>query len=179
MGRMLIEGDISFRGKTMNDPKPKLIARVVFQLLAFIVGLGVGISVGAAHTSRAVRDSARWMSTTASLGTYAALAHLQYRYADEQHARIALSDFLSFAQQAKSAGKVSDGRAFSLDVAHAYMRLAGLDRRDGNMEGYRANLSRAQEVLREFGARDNLVEDNIERFLSQDEPQFVKLPEAK
>lgn len=163
----------------MNAPKLRLIARLLFQLVAFIVGLGVGISVGAAHASRTVRDSARWMSATASVETYAALAHLQYRYADEQHARTALSDFVSFAQQAKTSGKVSDGRAFSLDVAHAYMRLAGLDRREGNMEGYRANLSRAQEVLREFGARDNLVEDNIERFLSQDEPQPVELPKAQ
>jgi hypothetical protein len=176
---MLIAGVIIFRGKTMNGPKLRLIARLLFQLVAFIVGVGIGISVGAAHTSRAVRDSARWMSATASVGTYAALAHLQYRYADEQHARTALSDFVNFAQQAKTSGKISDGRAFSLDLAHAYMRLAGLDRRDGNMEGYRANLSRAQEVLREFGARDNLVEDNIERFLSQDEPQLVKLPKAK
>lgn len=163
----------------MNSPKLKLIARVVFQLVAFLVGLGAGISVGAAHTSRAVRDGAKWMSATASVGTYAALAHLQYRYADEQHARAALSDFVNFAHQAKVSGKVSEGKAFALDVAHAYMRLAGLDRRDGNMEGYRANLSHAQEVLREFGARDNLVEDNIERFLSQDERQLVELPKAQ
>lgn len=179
MGRMLIAGDISFRDKTMNGPRLSVIARPLFQLVVFIVGLSVGISLGSAHTSRTVREGARWMSETASLGMYAALAHLQYRYADEQHARTALSDFVSFAQQAKTAGKISDGRAFSLDLAHAYMRLAGLDRGDGNMEGYRANLSHAQGVLREFGARDKLVEDNIERFLSQDETQLVKLPKAK
>jgi hypothetical protein len=163
----------------MNGSKLKLIARLVFQVVAFLVGLGAGISVGAARTSRAVRDGARWMSATASVGTYAALAHLQYRYADEPHARTALSDFVNFAQQAKASGKISDGRAFALDVAHAYMRLAGLDRRAGNMEGYRTNLSHAQEVLREFGARDNLVEDNIEQFLGQDERQLVKLPKAE
>lgn len=147
--------------------------------LALVVGLGAGISIGVVYSRRTISLSNERMSQWAAVGTYAALAHLQYRYADEQHARTALSDFLSFAQQAKTAGKISDGKAFSLDVAHAYMRLAGLDRRDGNMEGYRENLSRAQEVLREFGARDNLAEDNIERFLSQDEPQPVKLPKAK
>ena len=147
--------------------------------LALVVGLGAGISVGVIYARHTIGLSNGRMSQWAAVGTYAALAHLQYRYADEQHARAALSDFISFAQQAKTAGKISDGGAFGLDVAHTYMRLAGLDRRDGNMEGYRANLSRAQEVLRESGARDNLVEDNIERFLSQDEPQPVKLPKVK
>ncbi len=147
--------------------------------LALVVGLGLGMSVAVIYARHTISLSNERMSQWAAVGTYAALAHLQYRYADEQHARAALSDFVSFAQQAKTAGKVSDGRAFGLDVAHAYMRLAGLDRRDGNMEGYRANLSRAQEALREFGVRDNLVEDNIERFLGQDEPQPVKLPKAK
>ena len=139
--------------------------------LALVVGLGAGISAGVIYAKHTIGLSNARMSQWSAVGTYAALSHLQYRYSDEQHARAALSDFLSFAQQAKDTGKISDRRAFGLDVAHAYMRLAGLDRRDGNMEGYRANLSRAQEVMSEFGARDNLVEDNIERFLSQDEPQ--------
>lgn len=147
--------------------------------IALVVGLGAGISVGVIYARHTIGMSNRRMSQWAAVGTYAALAHLQYRYADEQHARAALSDFLSFAQQAKTAGKISDGRAFGLDVAHAYMRLAGLDRRGGNMDGYQSNVSHAQEALRESSVRGTAVEENMERFLDQDKPQSVEVPKVK
>lgn len=75
------------------------------------------------------------MSQWATVGMYTRLADLQYRYADEPHARVALADFLNFAQQTKDAGKVSYPRTLGIDVALAYMRLAALDQQGGNMHG--------------------------------------------
>lgn len=147
--------------------------------LAVAIGRGVGAVVGVKYARHTVGSSEARMSQWAAVGDHAALAHLQYRYADEAHARAAEPDFVSFAQQAKTSGKVSDGKTFSLDVAYAYVRLAGLDRRDGNMEGYKANRSRAKEAVREFGGRDSLVDDNINRFLTQDEPQPLEIPKWK
>ncbi len=134
--------------------------------LALIVGLAVGGSVGVIHASRTIGMSASWMSQWAAGAQYARLADLQYRYADEAHARAALTDFLNFTQQMKDAGKVSDPRTLGIDVALAYMRLAALDRQGGNMDGYQSNVSRAQEALRAVGVQRTSVDD-MEKFLSQ------------
>jgi hypothetical protein len=139
--------------------------------LVLIVGLGVGISVGIAYARRTVGLGLKLLSQQAAGGEYAQLAHLQYRYADASHARAALLDFINFAQQMKDTGKVVDSKTLNLDVAHAYMRLAGLDRRAGNMDGYQSNVSHAQEALGELGVRGTAVEDNMERFLKQDGPE--------
>jgi hypothetical protein len=134
--------------------------------LALMVGLVVGGSVGVIHASKTIGMSASWMSQWAAAAQYAQLADLQYRNADEIHARAALSDFLNFAQQMKAAGKISDPRTLGIDVALAYMRLAALDRQDGNMDGYQSNVSRAQEALRAVGVQRTSVDD-MEKFLSR------------
>jgi hypothetical protein len=153
--------------------------RVKSSGLALIVGLGVGVSVGVVHARRTVGVGLRLLSQDAAGGEYAQLAHLQYRYADELHARAALLDFINFAQQMRDTGKVEDRKTLDLDVAHAYMRLAGLDRRGGNMDGYQSNVSHAQDALRELGVRGTAVEDTIERFLDQDKPQSLEVPKVK
>lgn len=134
-----------------------------------IVGLIAGILVGALYARQTIGTSSNWMSQWAAVGTYAELTNLQYRYADEAHARAALSDFVNFAEQLKAKGTISDPKSFGLDVALAYMRLAMLDRRAGNMEGYQANLSRAQDALKAAGSQHTSVEE-MERFVSQREP---------
>jgi hypothetical protein len=135
--------------------------------LALIVGLAVGGSLGVIHASRTIGMSASWMSQWAAVGQYAQLADLQYRYADEPHARAALADFLNFAQRMKDARKVSDSRTLGIDVALAYMRLAALDRRAGNADGYQSNVSRAQEALQVVGVQGTSVDEMqkmLERF---------------
>lgn len=138
--------------------------------LVLIVGLIAGISVGVLYAKQTIGTSSNWMSQWAAVGTYAQLTNLQYRYADEPHGRAALSDFVNFAEQLKAKGTISDPKAFGFDVALAYMRLATLERRAGNMEGYQANLSRAQEALKAAGSQHTAPEE-MERFVSQREPQ--------
>lgn len=137
--------------------------------LVLIVGLIAGILVGALYARQTIGTSSNWMSQWAAVGTYAELTNLQYRYADEAHARAALSDFVSFADQLKAKGPVSDPKSFGFDVALTYMRLAMLDRRAGNMDGYQANLSRAQEALKAAGSQHTSADD-MERFVNQREP---------
>jgi hypothetical protein len=141
--------------------------------LALVAGLAVGGGVGVVHASRTIGRSASWMSQWAAGAQYARLADLQYRYADEAHARAALADFLNFAQQIKDVGKVSDPRTLGIDVALAYMRLAALDRQDGNTDSYRSNVSRAQEALRAVGVQRTSV-DEMEKFLSQRDSDTAK-----
>lgn len=137
--------------------------------LVLIVGLIAGILVGALYARQTIGTSSNWMSQWAAVGTYAELTNLQYRYADEVHARTALSDFVSFADQLKAKGTVSDPKSFGFDVALTYMRLAMLDRRAGNMDGYQANLSHAQEALKAAGSQHTSADD-MERFVNQREP---------
>jgi hypothetical protein len=106
------------------------------------------------------------MSQWAAVSAYAQLAGLQYRYADERHARAALSDFLTFAQQMSSSGKAPDAKSLGIDVALAYMRLAALDRKLGDLESQTSNVSRAQETLRAIGIKQTSRED-MESFLSR------------
>jgi hypothetical protein len=137
--------------------------------LVLIVGLIAGILVGALYARQTIGTSSNWMSQWAAVGTYAELTNLQYRYADEAHARAALSDFVNFAEQLKAKGTISDPKTFGFDVALAYMRLATLDHRAGNMNGYQANLSRAQDALKAAGSQHTSAEE-MERFVSQHQP---------
>lgn len=144
----------------------KLSVRWVVPL---ILGLGVGASVGVIYARRTIGWSSDAISQWAAGSQYSGLAGLQYRYADKHHAREALSDFISFTQQMRDTGKVADPKTLETEVALAYMRLAALDRRGGNMEGYQSNVSRAQEALRAGGVQPTSVED-MEKFLNQHEP---------
>lgn len=137
--------------------------------LVLIIGLIAGILVGALYARQTIGTSSNWMSQWAAVGMYAGLTNLQYRYADEAHARAALSDFVNFADQLKANGTVSDPNSFGFDVALTYMRLAMLDRRAGNMDAYQANLSRAQEALKAAGSQHTSADD-MERFVNQHEP---------
>ena len=141
--------------------------------LALVVGLAIGGFAGVAHASKTIGMSASWMSQWAAAEQYARLADLQYRNADDDHARAALADFLNFAQQMKDAGKVSDPRTLGIDVASAYMRLAALDRQGGNMNGYQSNVSLAQEALRAVGVQRTSVGD-LEKFLGQRDSESLK-----
>src|SRR5207244_10783349 len=117
-----------------------------------VVGLIAGISVGVLYARQTIGTSSNWMSQWAAVGTYAELTNLQYQYADEAHARAALSDFVKFAEQLRARATISDPMNFGLDVDLAYMRLGMLDRRVGNMDVEQANISSAQDALKAAGA---------------------------
>jgi hypothetical protein len=133
---------------------------------ALLVGLIAGASVGVLYAKHTVGTSFGWMSQSAALGTYSQLANLQYQYADEPHARAALSDFLSFTEKLRAARNVADMKALEISVARTYVRLAVLDRQTGNTVGYQSDLSGAQAALRAAGSPHASVED-VERSVSQ------------
>jgi hypothetical protein len=133
---------------------------------ALLVGLIAGASVGVLYAKHTVGTSFGWMSQSASLGTYSQLANLQYQYADETHARAALSDFLSFAEKLRAAGNVTDMKALEISVARTYVRLAVLDRHAGNTVGYQSDLARAQAALQAAGSPHASAED-VERSVNQ------------
>jgi hypothetical protein len=134
--------------------------------IALVVGLGVGISVGIVYAKRTIGLSSGRMSQWAAVGTYAQLANFQFEHADEAHARAALSDFLSFAQRLRTTDYIIDAKGFEVSVARAYLRLAVLDRHSGNTDGYRLDLSRAQDAQGAAGSSHNSVED-LERVVNQ------------
>jgi len=138
--------------------------------LAFLVGLGAGISVGITYAKHTIGISSGMMSQWAAVGTYAQLADFQYQYADEPHARAALYDFISFTEKLRAAGKVTDPKALDVSLARTYARLAVLDRHAGNTNGYQADLSRAQAALTAAGSPHNSIED-VERSVYQLESQ--------
>lgn len=133
---------------------------------ALLVGLIAGASVGVLYAKHTVGPSFGWMSQSAALGTYSQLANLQYQYADEAHARAALSDFLNFTEKLRTAGSVTDMKALEMSVARTYVRLAVLDRHTGNTVGYQSDLSRAQAALQAAGSPHASAED-VERSVSQ------------
>ncbi len=137
--------------------------------LALLAGLVVGILVGVLYARHTVGASFGWMSQSAAMGTYAQLADLQYQYADEPHARAALSDFLSFAEKLRAAGDVTDPKALEISVARTYVRLAVLDRHAGNTVDYQSDLSRTQDALRAAGSPHASIED-VERSVNQLDP---------
>lgn len=133
---------------------------------ALLVGVIAGASVGVLVAKHTVGASVGWMSQSAALGTYSQLANLQYQYADEPHARAALSDFLTFTDKLRAAGDVTDRKALEISVARTYVRLAVLDRHAGNTAGYQSDLSSAQAALRAAGSPHASVED-VERSVNQ------------
>jgi hypothetical protein len=133
---------------------------------ALLVGLIAGTSVGVLFAKHTVGTSFGWMSQSAALGTYSQLANLQYQYADEPHARAALSDFLSFTEKLRAAGNVTDMKALEISVARTYVRLAVLDRHTGNTVGYQSDLSCAQAALQAAGSQHASAQD-VERSVSQ------------
>lgn len=137
---------------------------------ALLVGLIAGILVGVLFAKHTVGTSVGWMSQSAALGTYGQLANLQYQYADEPHARAALSDFLTFTKELRAAGNVADMKALEISVARTYVRLAVLDRHTGNTVGYQSDLSSAQAALQAAGSPHASAED-VERSVSQLESQ--------
>jgi hypothetical protein len=126
----------------------------------------VGISVGVVYAKRTIGKSYGWMSQWAAAGMYAQLADFQYQYADEPHARAALSDFLSFAEKLRATGNVTDPKAFEVSVARTYVRLAVLDRHAGNRDGYQSDLCRAHDALKAAGSPHSSIEDG-ERSVNQ------------
>lgn len=134
--------------------------------LALFVGLVAGILVGVVYAKQTIGTTFGWMSQWAAVGTYVQLADFQYQYADDQHARAALSDFLSFTEKVRAAGNVTDRKAFEMSVARTYARLAVLDRRAGNTGAYQSDLSRAQAALTAAGSPHNSVED-VQRSVTQ------------
>ena len=133
---------------------------------ALLVGLIAGASAGVLCAKHTVGNNFRWMSQSEALGTYSQLANLQYQYADEAHARAALTDFLSFAEKLRASGNITDMKALELSVARTYVRLAVLDRRTGNTVGYQSDLSRAQAALHAAGSPHASAED-VERSVNQ------------
>jgi hypothetical protein len=127
--------------------------------LALVVGLGAGISVGVLYARHTIGVRYGVMSQWAAVGTYAQLADFQYQYADEPHARAALSDFLSFSEKLRATDYVKDPKTFEDSVARTYVRLAVLDRHSGNTDGYQSDLSRAHAALTAAGSPHNSVED--------------------
>jgi hypothetical protein len=134
--------------------------------LGLLVGLVAGIPAGVFYARHTIGLSSEWMSQWAAVGTYAQLANLQYQYADEPHARMALCDFLSFTEKLRAAGNVTDMKALEISVARTYVRLAVLDRHAGNTAGYQSDLSGAQAALRAAGSPHASAED-VERSVSQ------------
>ena len=109
------------------------------------------------------------MSQWGAVGTYAQLADFQYQYADEPHARAALSDFLRFTEKLRATGNVTDPKALEKSVARTYVRLAVLDRHAGNTIAYQSDLSRAQDALRAAGSAHASVE-YVEQSVNQLDP---------
>jgi hypothetical protein len=134
--------------------------------LALLVGLGVGVSVGVVYARHTIGASFGWMSQWSAVGTYVQLADFQYQYADEPHARAALSDFLNFTEKLRASRNVTDPKALEVSVARTYARLAVLDRHAGNTDAYQSDLSRAQAALTAAGSPHNSVED-VERSVNQ------------
>lgn len=134
--------------------------------LALVVGLGAGILIGMAYAKHTVGRGYDMMSQWAAVGTYEQLADFQCQYADEPHARAALSAFLSFVEKLRAAYHISDPKALEISVARAYVRMAVLDRHAGNADGYQSDLSRAQDALRAAGSAHTSVED-VERSVNQ------------
>lgn len=134
--------------------------------LALLAGLAVGVSVGVVYARHTIGVSLGWMSQWSAVGTYVQLADFQYQYADEPHARAALSDFLSFSEKLRAAGNVTDVKALEMSVAHTYVRLAVLDRHAGNTAGYQSDLHAAQAALMAAGLPHSSTED-VERSVGQ------------
>lgn len=139
-------------------------------VFALVVGLGAGIWVGVMFARRTVGMSSSVMSQWAAVGTYAQLADFQYQYADEPHARAALSDFLSFAEKLRATGTVKDPKTLDVSVARTYVRLAVLDRRAGDAHGYQSDLSHAQDALKAAGSSRASIDD-ITQSVDQLDPE--------
>jgi len=133
---------------------------------ALLVGSIAGASVGVLYAKRTVGTSFGWMAQSVALGTYSQLANLQYQYADESHARAALSDLLRFTEKLRASGNVTDMKALEISVARTYVRLAVLDRHAGNTVDYQSDLSGAQSALKAAGSLHASAED-VERSVGQ------------
>ena len=123
-------------------------------ILWVIVGLTVGVTGGAILAHRVLTPNSRMLSQWLAVSEYENLALLQYKHADTQHARQALQGLVSFMDRAEISQLVADKTTLEFDRSLAYMRLAMLDQKSGDMEAYKNHFGEATELSKRLGNKD-------------------------
>jgi len=118
--------------------------------VAILAGFLVGLAGGYYSTVRYLLDPARSALRTVALAEYETLASLQYKHADIDQAREALSGFLDFMRQVRALPD-SDAALERPDTYLTYLRLASLEEAAGNGDAARDYLAKAQQAATSGG----------------------------
>jgi hypothetical protein len=138
----------------MNSGNPKKISSARVAIPWILIGLMIGGGSGAISAHHRLNRNFKMLSQMMAVSEYQNLALLQYKYADLYHARQSMQDLLSFMNQVEKSGLAVDKGAFEFDRSLAYMRLALLDEKSGDVEASRKHIAEAADCSTRIGNKD-------------------------
>lgn len=120
-----------------------------------LVGLALGAFGGAIYAHRALNRNSRYLSQLLAVSEYEKIALLQYKHADIDHGRQSMRDLLSFMDHVEASNLVVDEDVFEFDRSLAYMRLALLDEKSGDIEASRRHIEAAADCAKRLRSTDS------------------------
>jgi hypothetical protein len=124
---------------------------LVWILAGLVLGFVLGFIATVFRTDRRVNDDSRLLFQLTAVSEYKSLALLEYKYADTAHALKAIQDLITFMDRLGGSKLVANRPILAFDRSVAYTRLALLDEKIGDMQGYRHNLAFAAQCGKGLG----------------------------
>jgi len=152
------------------------MSRAIRYVPLTVAGLIVGSLVGFGLGHRSFDEGTEMLSDILALGEYETLASLQYKETDTPHARQALLGLLEFMDEMEVNNRGRIQKEMYLDRGVAYMRLALLEEKSGNISGAKDYVQKAQESLKKRDGNDvseNKLRELVTKF---DSTPTYKLP---
>jgi hypothetical protein len=150
-----------------NHGGDKMMGTVAKLLALTIAGVIVGLPLGLWRGNRPFDEGAQIMADAYALGEYEILAALQYKQSIPESSKQAQLDLLQFMQQMEVANKQSLQPSIEGDRSFAYMRLALLEEKGGNMESSRVYFQKAQESLKRRRSNDASSEEHLRDMIAK------------
>jgi len=127
---------------------------LVWILSGLGLGLVLGFVAGVFQTHRRLCDSSRLLFQLTAVSEYKSLALLEYKHADTAHALSAMQDLVSFMDRVGRSHLIVNQPILEFDRSVTYTRLALLDEKSGDMEGYRQHIAFAAQCAKRVGETD-------------------------
>jgi hypothetical protein len=144
-----------------------MMGAVARLLVLSLAGLIVGLPLGFWRGNQSLGEGAQIMADAYGLGEYEILAALQYKNSTLEYSKQAQLDLLQFMQQMEVANKQSLQKSIDGDRGFAYMRVALLEERGGNMESSRVCFQKAQESFKRRRSNDVHSEEQLRDMIAK------------
>jgi len=146
-----------------------------YALLIF-AGLILGLLLGLGLGHRAFDKANELLSDVLALSEYETLAGIQYKKSDTLHATQALLDLIKFMDEMETNDRHGLQKSIDLDRGIAFMRLAFLAEKAGNVSEAKKYVQEAQESFKKRDGSDTSEERLRDQVTTFDKTPTYKLP---